>query len=200
MGFKSRVSSLVCFYFLTNASSTYENNTKGKGLEYGRSKEDCADLVADVDPNFPDYQAKNEKLGSGSSSNSTLSQGADYNDASVKNLRRQKSPKHKRCKKTQKSLKHKRCKKTQNTKWHSARSFKKRNNRREFRIRRSQKGTRKLKKKKPRSQRQFSTGSMKRRTNKKQVHPLWKVISKRGQYRSIKHVFIRNCLYNSEAY
>ena len=187
MGFKSRVSSLVCFYFLTNASSTYENNTKGKGLEYGRSKEDCADLEADVDPNFPDNQAKNEEPGSGSSSNTTFSQGEDYNDASVKNLRKQK------CKK---SLKHKRCKTTQNTKWHSARSFKKMNNRREFR--RSDKGTRKLKKKKPRSQRQISTGSMKRRNNKKQVHPLLKVISKRGQYRSIKHVFIRNCLYNSD--
>ena len=198
MGFKSRVSFLVCFYFYTNGSSTYENNTKGKGVEYGRSKEDCADLEADVDPNFPDNQAKNEELGSGGSSNSTLSQGEDYNDASVKNLRRQKSPKHKRCKKTQKSLKHKRCKKTQNRKWHSARSFKKRNNRREFR--RSEKGTRKLKKKKPRSQRQISKGSMKRRNNKKQVHPLLKVISKRRQYRSIKHVFIRNCLYNSEAY
>lgn len=189
MGFKSRVSLLVCFYFLTNASSTLENNTKGKGVEHGRSKEDCADLEADVDPNFPDNQAKNEEPGSGSSSNSTFSQGADYYDASVKNLRRQK------CKK---SLKRKRCKKTQNTKWHSARSFKKRNNRREFG--RSEKGTSKLKRKKTRSQRQISTGSMKRKNNKKQVHPLLKVISNRGQYRSIKHVFIRNRLYNSEAY
>ena len=190
MGFKSRVSSLICFYFLTNASSIYGNNTKGKGVDYGRSKEDCADLEADVDPNFPDSQAKNEDPGSGGSSNSSFSQGADYNDASVKNLRR------KKCKK---SLKHKRCKKTQNTKWRSVRSFKKRNNRREFR--RSEKGTRKLKKKKPRSQRQISKGSMKRRNNKKQVHPLLKLISMRGQYRSIKHVFIGNCLlYNSKAH
>ena len=181
MGFKSRVSSLICFYFLTNASSIYGNNTKGKGVDYGRSKEDCADLEADVDPNFPDNQAKNEEQGSGSSSNSIFSQGADYNDASVKNLRRQK------CKK---SLKHRRCKTTQNTKWHSARSFKKGNNRREFR--RSEKGSRKLKKKKPRSQRQISAGGMKRRNNKKQVHPLLKVISRRGQYRSIKH-----CLYTT---
>ena len=189
MGFKSRVSLLVCFYFLTNASSTFENKTKGKGVEYGRSKEDCADLEADVDPNFPDNQAKNEEPGSGSSSNSIFSQGVDYNDASVKNKRRQK------CKK---SLKRKRCKKTQNTKSHSARSFKKRKNRKEFR--RSERGTRKLKKKKPRSQRQVLTGSMKRRNNKKQVHPLLKVISKRGQYRSIKHVFIMNCSYNSRVY
>ena len=189
MAFKSRVSLLVCFYFLTNASSTYESNTKGKGVEHGRSKEDCADREAEVDPNFPDSQAKNEEPGSGSSSNSIFTQGADYNDASVKNLKRQK------CKK---SLKHKRCKKTQNPKWRSARFLKRRNNRREFR--RSEKGTRKLKKNKPRSQRQISPGSMKRRNNKKQVHPLLKVISRRGQYRSIKHVFIRNCLYNSEAY
>ena len=79
MGFKSRVSLLVCFYFLTNASSSYEKNTKGRGVEYGRSKEDCADLEADVDPNFPDNQAKNEEPGSGSSSNSTFINFVDLN-------------------------------------------------------------------------------------------------------------------------
>ena len=193
MGFKSRVSFLVCFFILTYASTTYESNTKGNRVEDGPANDDCADQEADVNPNFSDNQVEKDQPGSGSNLSFTFSQGVDYNGSFLN------QPKHKnKRQKCKKSLKHKRCKKTQNTKWPSARSFKKRKNRREFR--RSEKRTRKLKTKKPRSQRQISPGSMKRRTNKKQVHPLLKVISKRGQYRSVNHVFIGNCLYNSEAY